>query len=101
MKRRDFLKYTAVFASASMSIYLPAGFRPAKAAAKWKLGFSQVTTIEPWRVQFNKDMKAEAQKDPEIELIITDGEDKTEKQVADVESLIRQEVAVLLISTTE
>jgi ribose transport system substrate-binding protein len=100
MKRREFLTYTALFAGTTM-IYLPAGFRPAKAAAKWKLGFSQVTTIEPWRVQFNKDMKAEAQKHPEIELIITDGEDKTEKQVADVESLIRQEVAVLLISPKE
>jgi ribose transport system substrate-binding protein len=46
-------------------------------------------------------MKAEAAKHPEAELIITDGEDKTEKQVADVESLIRQEVAVLLISPKE
>jgi len=101
MKRREFLTYSAVFAGTSMAIYLPLGFRPAKAAAKWKLGFSQVTTIEPWRVQFNKDMKAEAGKHPEIELIITDGEDKTEKQVADVESLIRQEVAVLLISPKE
>jgi ribose transport system substrate-binding protein len=101
MKRREFLKYSAVLAGTSMSIYLPAGFRPARAAAKAKLGFSQVTTIEPWRVQFNKDMKTEAGKHPEVELIITDGEDKTEKQVADVESLIRQEVAVLLISPKE
>ncbi len=101
MKRREFLTYTAALAGTSMAIYLPAGFRPAKAAAKWKLGFSQVTTIEPWRVQFNKDMKTEAGTHPEVELIITDGEDKTEKQVADVESLIRQEVAVLLISPKE
>ena len=101
MKRRDFLKYTATVAGASMTVYLPQGFAPARAAAKWKLGFSQVTTVEPWRVQFNKDMKAEAALHPEVELIITDGEDRTEKQVADVENLIRQEIAVLLISPKE
>ena len=41
------------------------------------------TTLEPWRVQFNKDIEAEAKNHPEVELIITDGQDKTEKQVAD------------------
>ena len=65
------------------------------------IGFSQATTIEPWRAQFNKDIMAEAKKHPDVELIITDGEDKTEKQVADVENLIRQEVDALLISPKE
>ncbi|SEC42333.1 monosaccharide ABC transporter substrate-binding protein, CUT2 family [Rhizobiales bacterium GAS191] len=101
MKRRDFLTYSAGVAGASMTVYLPQGFAPARAAAKWKLGFSQVTTVEPWRVQFNKDMKAEAGLHPEVDLIVTDGEDRTEKQVADVENLIRQEIAVLLISPKE
>jgi ribose transport system substrate-binding protein len=68
---------------------------------KWRIGFSQATTIEPWRAQFNKDIIAEAAKHPEVELIITDGEDKTEKQVADVENLIRQEVNAILISPKE
>jgi len=60
-----------------------------------------VTTIEPWRVQFNKDIKAEAAKHPEVELLISDGEDRTEKQVADVENFIRQEVDALLVSPKE
>jgi ribose transport system substrate-binding protein len=101
MKRRDFLKLSGVVAGAAATYYLPAGFTPARAQAKWKVGFSQVTTIEPWRVQFNKDIKAEAEKHPEVELIITDAEDRTEKQVADVENLIQQEVNVLLISPKE
>ena len=62
------------------------------------MGFSQCTTLEPWRVQFNKDIEAEAKNHPEVQLIITDGQDKTEKQVADVENLIVQQVDVLLIS---
>jgi ribose transport system substrate-binding protein len=101
MKRRDFLILPAAAAGASFVIHLPAGWTPARAQAKWRIGFSQVTTIEPWRVQFNKDIEAEAKLHPEVELIITDGEDKTEKQVADVENLIRQEVNVLLVSPKE
>ena len=34
---------------------------------KWKIGFSQATTIEPWRAQFNKDIIAEAEKHPDVE----------------------------------
>lgn len=102
MKRREFLTLVAgTVAGATMTVYLPTGYRQAKAAAKWRIGFSQATTIEPWRAQFNKDIIAEAEKHPEIELIVTDGEDKTEKQVADVENLIRQEVDALLVSPKE
>jgi len=101
MKRREFLKLSATLSGAAMSVYLPAGWAPAKAADKKKVGFSQATTLEPWRVQFNKDIETEAKNHPEVELIITDGQDKTEKQVADVENLIAQQVDVLLISPKE
>ncbi|MBR0790610.1 substrate-binding domain-containing protein [Bradyrhizobium manausense] len=101
MKRREFLKLSTTAAGAAMTIYLPAGWTPAKAAGKSKVGFSQCTTLEPWRVQFNKDIQAEAKNHPDIELIITDGQDKTQKQVADCDNLIVQQVNVLLISPKE
>jgi ribose transport system substrate-binding protein len=102
MKRREVLKLSAAtFAGLAATVYLPVGWRPAMAAAKWKVGFSQCTTLEPWRVQFNKDIEAEAKNHPEVELIITDGQDKTEKQVADCENLIVQQVNVLLVSPKE
>jgi ribose transport system substrate-binding protein len=101
MKRREFLKLSTTAAGAAMTISIPAGWIPAKAAAKWKVGFSQCTTLEPWRVQFNKDIQAEAKNHPDIELVITDGQDKTEKQVADCENLVVQQVNVLLISPKE
>ncbi len=101
MKRRNFIKVAGVTVSGlAMTAYLPAGFAWGQ-DKKWVIGFSQATTIEPWRAQFNKDIIAEAAKHPDVELIITDGEDKTEKQVADVENLIRQEVDALLISPKE
>jgi ribose transport system substrate-binding protein len=101
MKRRDFLKLSGTIAGAAVTTYLPAGWTPARAAAKWTVGFSQCTTLEPWRVQFNKDIEAEAKNYPEVKLIITDGQDQTQKQVADVENLIVQQVDVLLISPKE
>ena len=101
MRRREFLKLSGTAAGAAATLYLPAGWTPARAAAKWTVGFSKVTTLEPGRVQFNKEIEAEAKNHPDIDLIITDGQDKTEKQVADVENLIVQQVAVLLISPKE
>ena len=101
MKRRDFLILTAGAASLGASTTLISATGVFAADKKLKIGFSQVTTIEPWRAQFNKDILAEAAKHPEVELIITDGQDKTEKQVADVENMIRQEVDALLISPKE
>ena len=97
MNRRTFLTLSAGALAAS-------SLHPSRARAqgkKYRFGFSQVTVIEPWRVQFNKDMKKEADQHPEVDLIITDGQDKTEKQVADVENLISQGVDVLLISPKE
>jgi ribose transport system substrate-binding protein len=102
MKRRELIGSAAVLsAGAAGMLVLPAGWSAARAQVKWRIGFSQVTTIEPWRVQFNKDIRAEAAKHPEVELLISDGEDRTEKQVADVENFIRQEVDALLVSPKE
>jgi ribose transport system substrate-binding protein len=96
MERRTLIKVTAVGLVAGV---LPRG--RANAAAKYRIGFSQATILETWRVQFNKDMKREAEKHPEIELIIADGQNKTEKQVADVENFISQGVDVLSVSPKE
>ena len=98
MNRRTFIRSTVVAAAAS-TVFKP--WHSRAEAKKYRFGFSQVTTVEPWRVQFNKDMIKEASKHPELELIITDGQDKTEKQVADCENLIVQQVDVMLISPKE
>jgi len=101
MKRRELLRIAAITAALATATALT-GVRDTLAQdKKFNIGFSQATTIEPWRAQFNKDIIAEAGKHPEVNLIITDGEDRTEKQVADVENLIRQEVDALLISPKE
>ncbi len=78
----------------------PNGLRP-QAVAKQRrvvIGFSQATTTEPWRLLFNKALREEAAKYPQIELIVKDGMDKVEQQVADMEAFIAQRVDAILIS---
>jgi len=62
------------------------------------IGFSQATTTEPWRLLFNKELRAEAAKYPEIELIVRDGQDDAEKQLAVVQEFIEERVDIILIS---
>ncbi|OJU49604.1 MAG: ribose ABC transporter substrate-binding protein [Mesorhizobium sp. 61-13] len=69
------------------------------AADKILIGFSQGTLNHPWRVAMvegNKKYAEEHYKD--VELVVTDGQNDSAKQVADVESLIARGVKVLMIS---
>ena len=68
------------------------------ANAEFVIGFSQATTTEPWRLLFNRELRAEAEKHPEIRLLVRDGHDNVEKQVSDVEEFINVEVDAILIS---
>jgi ribose transport system substrate-binding protein len=63
------------------------------------IGFSQATMNHPWRVAMvegNKKFAAEHY--PDVDLIVTDGENQATKQVSDVESLMARGVKVLIIS---
>ena len=68
---------------------------------KYKIGFSQCTVKEPWRVLFNELLRREAAKHPEVDLEIQDADDKTDKQVADVRSFIVRGFDAILISPKE
>lgn len=66
------------------------------------IGFSQCTVKEPWRVEFNRRMKEHAEKNyPNVELDILDADDRTEKQVGDMQALKRRAVHAILISPKE
>lgn len=100
MNRRSFCKSVSAFA-ATIAMTTTLYSSQALSADNYVIGFSQVTTVEPWRVQFNKDLRAEAELHENVELLISDASDRTEKQVADVENFIRQEVDAILISPKE
>ncbi|GAB2912288.1 substrate-binding domain-containing protein [Paraburkholderia jirisanensis] len=101
MNRNRRLITGALVAAPFAGMIVKAGYVHAQQDKKYRFGFSQVTTVEPWRVQFNKDMKAEAAKHPNIELVIADANDRTDKQNADMENFIAQKMDVIFISPKE
>ncbi len=69
--------------------------------AKYTIGFSQCTVKEPWRVVFNQRLSEAAAKHPEVKLISLDADDKTEEQVGQMHTFIRQKMSAILISPKE
>ncbi|WP_223479728.1 substrate-binding domain-containing protein [Oricola indica] len=93
MKKRDFLK-SALMAGAAVMLATQV-----MAQDKIKIGFSQGTMNHPWRVAMVEGNKAYAAENlPDVELIVTDGQNESSKQVTDVESLMAQGIKVLMIS---
>lgn len=81
------------------AITLSAMANVAIADDKVVIGFSQGTMNHPWRVAMvegNTKYASENLKD--VELVVTDGQNDSGKQVTDVESLIARGVDVLMIS---
>jgi ABC-type sugar transport system substrate-binding protein len=70
------------------------------ADAKWTVGFSQMGHDNPWRMAQTASLKAEAAKRG-YEIVVTDAQDQTAKQVADVEDLIARRVNVILLAPRE
>ncbi|MHB8065440.1 MAG: substrate-binding domain-containing protein [Ruminiclostridium sp.] len=64
----------------------------------YKIGFSNASVSNTWRVAMYDMMKEEAAKHPEIELLYTDANDNTGKQNSDVDDLLAKGIDALLIS---
>jgi len=67
---------------------------------KLKVGFSQMENNNPWRIAETNSIKEEAEKRG-IELVYTDAQGQTAKQVSDVEDLIAQKVDYILLAPRE
>ncbi len=68
---------------------------------KHLIGFSQANLGEPWRVAMNADIAARAKDFPDLEIVYADAQQDNSKQVADVESFLRQKIELLIISPNE
>jgi ribose transport system substrate-binding protein len=71
------------------------------AQAKYTIGMSQCNLGEPWRVQMNADIKAEAAKHPEIKVVYKDAQNDTLQQRAHVEEFVSAKIDLLIISPKE
>jgi ABC-type sugar transport system, periplasmic component len=87
--------------SAPASSQAAAGSLP-KLAKKdsYTIGFSAQQSDHPWTIAFNNSIKDEATARGD-KIVITDAQGSTAKQISDVESLIAQQVDVIIISPRE
>jgi ribose transport system substrate-binding protein len=74
----------------------------AKPAAKsHTIGMSQCNLGEPWRAQMNADLKAAADKYPNLKMIFKDAQNDTLKQRAHIEEFVSASVDLIIISPKE
>ena len=73
---------------------------PAGGGGKKTVGFSQMENNGPWRIAETKSMKDEAAKRG-YELVATDAQGQTSKQVSDVEDLIARRVSAIFLAPRE
>jgi ribose transport system substrate-binding protein len=78
----------------------PSSAAPA-ADARRRIAMSQCNLGEPWRVQMNADVKAAAEKHPQIELIFMDAQNDSLRQRAQIEELTSMKVDLIIISPKE
>lgn len=68
-----------------------------KKPAEFVVGFSQMESDNPWRLAETKSIKDEAAKRG-IQVVVTDAQGQTAKQVSDVEDLIARKVNLILLA---
>jgi ABC-type sugar transport system substrate-binding protein len=71
-----------------------------KESGQYVVGFSQMESDNPWRLAETKSLKDEAAKRG-IQLVVTDAQGQTAKQVSDVEDLIARHVSLILLAPRE
>ncbi len=67
----------------------------------WLIGMSQCNLGEPWRVQMNADVRAAAEKHPELKVIFKDAQNDTLQQRAHIEEFIGAPVDLIIVSPKE
>ena len=99
MQRRSF----ALSILAGLSLLSAGLAQPAKESSKLpqrviRIGYSQCNRGEPWREQMDKDIKAAAEKHPEIKLQMRDAQNEVQRQIGHVQEFIAAKVDALIIS---
>src|SRR3954465_196126 len=91
MTRRSLLLGTAALLTIATGSAIAQGLPPLKKKDKYKVGFAQTESNNPWRIAQTESMKAEAAKLGH-QLVYTDTSRSAAKQVADVNSIKGQGV---------
>ena len=96
LRRRPFRRLAAF---AALALPIAACARRGD-ADRFVVGFSQMESDNPWRLAQTQSLRDEAAKRG-YELVVTDAQGQTAKQVSDVEDLIARRVDVILLAPRE
>ncbi len=77
------------------------GEPPAAGAPKWTIGMSQCNLGEPWRVQMNQDVRAAAERHPELKVVYKDAQNDSLKQRSQIEEYVNAGVDLIIVSPKE
>ena len=99
------MRWLASAALCILTVTACAGGAPKKHAGTaddpWVIGMSQCNLGEPWRVQMDADIRAAAEKHPNLKVIFKDAQNSSLTQRAQVEEFVDQGVDLLIISPKE
>lgn len=101
MKRRYLLGTAALLGALSLGgLALAQALPPLEQKDRYKVGFAQSESNNPWRIAETESFKATAE-ECGWDLVITDAGGSAAKQVADVDSMIAQGIDVLFLPPRE
>lgn len=72
-----------------------------EAQKTYTIGMSQCNLGEPWRVQMNNDIKEAAAKHPELKMLYSDAQNRSETQQSQVREFVQQKVNLIIITPKE
>lgn len=98
--KRSVLLATAVALGAMTTMAVASGLPPLEQKERYKVGFSQMESNNPWRIAETKSFHDTAESCG-WDLIATDAAGSAAKQVADVDSMIAQGIDVLFLPPRE
>ncbi|HEX8852362.1 MAG TPA: ABC transporter substrate-binding protein [Pyrinomonadaceae bacterium] len=101
---RGFVAACVCFAAAALLLLAGCGSRQGSGGGSGKMvvGFSQMENDGPWRIAETTSMEEEARKRADkYELLVSDAQNKTSKQVSDVEDLVARGVKAIFLAPRE
>ena len=72
-----------------------------KRPTQYTIGFSQCTGADNWRKTMQESMYRELSFNPEISFIMKDADGQSEKQITQIDELIKQNIDLLIVSPNE
>ena len=93
-----------VFALTVMSVFAQGSGEQAPKGTpenKWVIGISQPTMTHPIRKAANVLIEEWLQDNPNVEIIVTDGQLKADKQIADIEYFVENGFDIIIVAPNE